>query len=198
MAMTGRMLAVAVAMISVITSVSVGAGEFRVIDPMGKEDTSRCIGDPRTALCAIETFMACIYRGDESLCDKVGYDYRADYGDKVPTDYFRLSYYRFTEQERRNLRIEDIPHNMRDGPRRWLPGDLAIRLRWEGCLPNDICVDATMNDPTRPYGEGCRGFDRCGTYPFELTYIMRAEGGRWVLIADYGEDEWPVGFWKRK
>lgn len=197
MAMTGRILAAAV-LISVMTSVSVFADEFRVIDPMGKEDTSRCIGDPRTPLCAIETFAACIYRGDESLCDKVGYDYRAVYGNKVPGAYAKLYYIRYKELDRRILRDEEIPKTLREGPKRMLPGDLVVRFLWQDCKPDDACVDATMNDPTRPYGDGCRNFDLCRPFPTPITEILRKENGRWVFNRIYGDDDLPVGFWKRK
>ena len=36
------------------------------------EATSDCIGDPRTPMCAVETFVACFTRRDTSLCRKVG------------------------------------------------------------------------------------------------------------------------------
>jgi len=198
MAMAGRILAVAVVLISVITPAPVLADEFRVIDPMGKEDTSRCIGDPRTPLCAIETFAACIYRGDESLCDRVGYDYRAVYGNKVPSAYAKLFYFRFKELDRRILRAEDIPERFREGPKRMFPGDLVVRTLWQDCKPNDSCVDATMDHPTRPYGDGCRNFDLCRPFPTPVTEILRKENGRWVFNRIYGDDGLPADFWKRK
>lgn len=199
MAMTGRILTVAVAVISFVFLASVDAQEFRVFDPMGKEDTSRCIGDPRTPLCAVETHAACIYRGDSSLCDKVGYDYKAVFGDLRPGGYGLLYYYRFREIERKALRAADIPPRYGgDGPKKWRPGDVAIHTYWEGCPPNDRCVMETINDPSRPYGEGCRGFDRCGVYPFKLIDIVRFVGGKWVYVASYGEDEKLPIFGKRK
>lgn len=36
------------------------------------EATSDCIGDPKTTLCAVETFLACFGRRDRSLCRSVG------------------------------------------------------------------------------------------------------------------------------
>lgn len=36
--------------------------------------TSQCIGDPKTPLCAVETFKACFARNDMKLCRKVGVD----------------------------------------------------------------------------------------------------------------------------
>ena len=38
-------------------------------------DTSNeCVGDPRTPLCALETWSACILWSEPSLCEKVGLD----------------------------------------------------------------------------------------------------------------------------
>jgi len=34
--------------------------------------TSKCIGDPKTPLCAVETILACFARHDSDLCLKVG------------------------------------------------------------------------------------------------------------------------------
>lgn len=36
------------------------------------ESTSDCIGDPRTLVCAIDTYFACIVRRDADLCRRVG------------------------------------------------------------------------------------------------------------------------------
>jgi hypothetical protein len=44
--------------------------EIRVITPT--EATSKCIGDPRSPICAVETLMACFVRKTRSLCDMVG------------------------------------------------------------------------------------------------------------------------------
>ncbi len=44
--------------------------EIRVITPT--EATSKCIGDPRTPICAMETLMACFIRKTRSLCEAVG------------------------------------------------------------------------------------------------------------------------------
>ncbi|MBF0167290.1 MAG: hypothetical protein HQL45_06625 [Alphaproteobacteria bacterium] len=44
--------------------------EVRVITPTTA--TSKCIGDPKTPICAVETFLACIERRDLQLCNIVG------------------------------------------------------------------------------------------------------------------------------
>ena len=45
-------------------------GTFERVTPDGA--TSGCIGDPRTPLCAVETFLACTIRRDLELCRSVG------------------------------------------------------------------------------------------------------------------------------
>ncbi len=202
MAMTGRILAAAVVavLISVITPAPVLADEFRVIDPMGKEDTSRCIGDPRTPLCALETLYACIYRGDISLCDKVGYDHQAVFGNRRPGAYAKLSYHRIRETGRKTLGAADIPPGFGGaGPKKWRTGDIAIQIYLEGCPPHDQCVTQSRNDPNRYYGEGCRGFHRCTEFPgVYLTEVFRRAPGGWRSVGGYGADDLPAGFWKRK
>jgi len=200
MAMTGRMLAVAVAMISFVLPAPAGAQEFRVFDPMGKQDTSRCIGDPRTPLCALDTFYACLFRGDIGRCDKVGYDYKAVYGDNVPSPYAKLAYKRFREISRKTLGAANIPSNsIKAATTQWWPGDIAIRIYLEGCPPYDQCVMRTLNDPSLPYGEGCRGLHRCTEFPgHDVTFILREASGRWRYIAHYYGDDLPPGLWKRK
>ena len=46
--------------------------EVRVITPT--EATSKCIGDPRTPACALDTMFACVVRRDAELCRRVGID----------------------------------------------------------------------------------------------------------------------------
>ncbi len=48
--------------------------ELRFVSPTNA--TSNCIGDPRTPLCALETFQACTTRLEPELCHRVGiYNY---------------------------------------------------------------------------------------------------------------------------
>jgi hypothetical protein len=43
-------------------------GVWRILGPDDKDTTSKCIGKPKTPICAVETFLACFVRDDESLC----------------------------------------------------------------------------------------------------------------------------------
>jgi hypothetical protein len=44
--------------------------QVRVITPTFA--TSNCIGDPKTPICAVETFLACMARAKKSLCETIG------------------------------------------------------------------------------------------------------------------------------
>lgn len=46
--------------------------EIRFIDRTGA--SSECVGDPKTAVCAVETALACRIRGDGALCRRVHLD----------------------------------------------------------------------------------------------------------------------------
>ena len=50
---------------------AVSAAEVRTIASTG-EASSKCIGDPRTPLCALDTWRACFVWGESSLCELVG------------------------------------------------------------------------------------------------------------------------------
>jgi len=46
-------------------------GQYRLIGPDGLPGQSDCIGRPHSALCAVETLLACFARRDEGLCQRV-------------------------------------------------------------------------------------------------------------------------------
>lgn len=107
--------------------------EIRGITPT--EAASKCIGDVSTPLCAVETFLACMWRLERPLCERVGvFDFSlADRPDPV----------RYRILSARILRAEDIPDHLRDTD--WMkPGYADITLlyvdrkeihcRPEGCL----------------------------------------------------------------
>jgi len=79
-------------------------GELRFVSPTGA--TSDCIGDPRTPLCALETFLACTARLEPALCLRVGVD---DYTfrKKLTT----LNYYIVSTH---TIREEDITEELKD------------------------------------------------------------------------------------
>jgi len=81
--------------------------------------TSPCIGDPKTPVCAAETFLACDSRQDKSLCRRVGVE-RTEF-QLPPYDLrYRILFVHI-------LTPKDIPPEFRDAP--WMkPGYAEIAL----------------------------------------------------------------------
>lgn len=77
--------------------------QVRVITPT--EATSNCIGDPKTPICAVETFMACSARLDRSLCERVGI-HEFHFPDKAEAVRYRILKVRI-------LKDKDIPKRLR-------------------------------------------------------------------------------------
>ena len=175
------------------------AGEpWRVLDNTNEGSTSDCIGDPKTPLCAVETMEACIKRGEWELCQRVGYTWE-ELGRWIPTDYARLYYHRYRVISRNIIRRHDIPPT----PKllkgiRVRAGDLAFRLKWQGCRPEAQCVMDTINSLSKSYGEGCRGFGQCTTANGFTTYILRHHINGREVLREYYDPIFHGDFWNRK
>lgn len=80
--------------------------QIRIITPT--ESTSTCIGDPRTPVCAVETFRACFARLDKRLCEKAGVS-----GDTM--QFSKTPYLdRYQILSAKVVRAEDITPKLRD------------------------------------------------------------------------------------
>jgi hypothetical protein len=93
------------------------------------EATSDCIGDPKTPLCAVETFIACWVRRERPLCDTVGIRKTFSFGDSkyvvAQVDYHLTK--EFT------IRAEDIPPHLKDVE--WYqPGMVELEFRLRDCF----------------------------------------------------------------
>lgn len=106
------------------------ASELRDI---ATDDTasSECIGDPRTPLCALDTWKACFMWGEPSLCEKVGLpgvEFRTNTGEWPP---IALSYQVY---EALDIEAPHLTHLPRD--QRWFrPG--YVDLRYAVCEYED-------------------------------------------------------------
>lgn len=158
--------------------------------------SSRCIGDPMTPLCAVETYEACYYWVDKKACTAMGLDPSAFR--LVPDAYAKLSIYHYRIENRKVIDAEDVAvvAEELDDPRASL-GDVVMQVRWEGCSPIDACVLESMNDPARVYGEGCPPI-RCRVSDTPLTYLVRDIGGKWQVVDGYEDKTFHDDFWKRK
>ncbi len=194
-------LAVAIVLVRLASAQTVSNPELRILDFTNSGSTSACIGKPVTPLCAVETYAACYLRTEWPLCAEVGYE-PGKMRRWIAAGEARLWYYRYEILGTRTSEADDIPNWASErGPKAWQPGDVAVRLWWEGCPPYDRCVVESREDPSRKFGEGCRVFDRCGRTPSPLTYIVRPIGRRWRWVDDEDEAERPNfygTFWNRK
>lgn len=81
--------------------------------------SSSCIGDPRTPLCAVETFLACDMRRQMDLCRMVGVEDLNFSGHALTEEYSMIS--------EKVLRQQDIPEELKDS--NWYrPGFVDITL----------------------------------------------------------------------
>ncbi|MBV8536997.1 MAG: hypothetical protein JO128_15460 [Alphaproteobacteria bacterium] len=113
------------------------------ITPTGA--TSTCIGTATTPLCAAETLLACLARGDESLCRRVGAvppARRLDNAGNIQIDYVvvRTSV----------IRPEDITDDTRDLD--WYkPGYTLIEMDRRACLADQAACDLDTWDDLQVY-----------------------------------------------
>lgn len=195
---TSILRALTVAVMPLICPVSGWPGEKRVLDFTNEGSTSRCIGDPKTPLCAAETMAACLIRADWKLCEPIEHDYSV-YGKWVPAGISFLYYYRYEVLPSRPLVSSDIAYERLGRlAKPWRIGDVAVQLWWEGCPPIDQCIVETQMPPAKNFGEGCRSFANCGRESHPRTYILRRMDSHWIVIASYVEPVFPESYLKRK
>lgn len=107
--------------------------------------TSTCIGAATTAVCAAETLLACLARGDESLCRKVGAappGRRIEKAGRIQIDYVvvRVSV----------IRPEDITDDTRDLD--WYkPGYTLIEMDRRACPAERARCDSDEWDDLQVY-----------------------------------------------
>jgi hypothetical protein len=125
--------------------------------------TSKCVGDPRTPLCAVETIRACFLRRDDRLCMKVrdepAFEHIKPFANSVDIVGIR---YRVLSATR--VGPPDIPKRAKTGRYAWLAGDVSMKVDIRQCRR----TLANCNDP-----EPVEQFD------------VRKVDGRWKVI-DWG------------
>jgi hypothetical protein len=90
------------------------------------EATSDCIGDPKTPLCAVETFIACGVCQRLDLCHIAGVRIRLGFDDRISA-----VEYRFVSAK--TIRPEDVPQKLKDST--WYrPGFVRIAMFERACI----------------------------------------------------------------
>ncbi len=139
---------------------------WRVMTLDDATSTSRCIGDPKTPLCAVETLMACFIRRQLPLCN-ISHGYPASetgrFGLSKPGPSYRTEY----RVVRFHVVSDKDPKLTLGGD--WLkPGDIEITIYQRFCLqPRQSCV-----------GEPVDGY----------SYVARRDGDRWRITAYAAHD----------
>jgi hypothetical protein len=142
--------------------------QYLVMTQDDATSTSKCIGDPKTPMCAVETRLACFLRSRPDLCQiAMGLDHDPGFG-RYGHDPGTL--YRIVRRE--SLTDRRFPwrptHNL---PSR--AGEISLRA-------GDIRIDVVE---IYCFGEvSTAGCERSGP---TITYIIRRQVNRWAVI-DWG------------
>jgi hypothetical protein len=134
-------------------------GTWRWMTQDPKTTTSRRVGETKTPLCTIETFLACRIRANDELCriagSETGYGNHSLHRD----EYTRYRVAEVTRWDERNL-----------GRRPWKVGDLWIDvLEWD-CNPRSDMAQDQLH---------CRRFDR--RQP-PIGYVLHKTGDQWRIV----------------
>jgi hypothetical protein len=124
--------------------------------------TSTCIGQTTTPVCATETLLACLARGNDALCRRVGTP-----SVKPPEDAVRTQT-EYAIERVSVIRAEDITDDLRDLD--WFkPGYTLVELGRRSCpIDRPDCTDETWE---------------------EMQVYLRPGGGGFELVTWRGESE---------
>lgn len=141
-------------------------GQWRVLTHDDETSTSKCIGDPKTPLCALETTRACSWRALSRLCRMVEVD-RMPSRPRPATSWLS---YRIVSARR--LSVEAPPDREKEWPYDWRPGDVLIGTFQRDCygkLPVERQCDIGAEE--RP----------------PIYYRAERKGSRWISPYRYQE-----------
>lgn len=135
-------------------------GYWRIVTMDNATSTSKCIGDPKTPICAIDTLWAAFNRQDPNLYEMVARDPAPPWKYPPPSDSFDK--YRIASAKR--LRLGDLKEqqqasrDIQEGPP-WKIGDVKIVIQICGRRP------------------------ACDNYPYSyMTYIVRSDRSGWKFV----------------
>jgi hypothetical protein len=152
-------------------------GYWRIMGHDDAASSSKCVGNPITPLCAIESIIACFEREDGELCRiGMGLDERPFFDDRQPKQKtYRYRRYRVVAFKR--FQSGNLP------PLRHLPPAVADNLpSWDtkerrAYQPGDGHVVVLAGDCWRD-GATCSHLSEFNLY----TYHVRQAGARWAVI----------------
>jgi hypothetical protein len=180
-----------------------GAGELRAITSKKETSSSRCIGDPKTPLCAVETAMACELWGEQELCNAV--DYIDPFGRKEirkPTPEQRQKTWLYNVIGEQTMTVDDalqflgIEEYSVDNI--WVSGDTAILIWGWRCDLDMRCIDDSLNDVRNRDIRAYCPVDECVRVSLPMAYLVRKKGDSWKFILKTVGQGFPLEFWNRR
>jgi len=192
-----------VTLAAAVLPLRVMAVEDFTILPLTAQPPDGCVGDPVTPLCAIQTYWACHAWARRGLCRTIGYTTKYVRGGFAGLG--ALGVYKLRIVDQRPLESGDIPkwtgnvglwvkEGIQYEP--WRPGDLAVRLEFWDCTPDDKCVTPTRDDPTKQYGEGCPPDHSCTRSEIDKSLVLRRVGPKWRLLYYHFDPDDHGAFWE--
>ena len=133
--------------------------DWWMIGKDAKTTTSKCIGNPKTALCAVETVGACLVRQDKKLCEIAAGSLKIYLPFKVavlPIEKYRVN--KAMRLTKKNMPAWETPQN---GYGFRHIGDIEIELERRYCDANGACDDHASK--------------------FSTTYLARRTGSQWSI-----------------
>ena len=131
------------------------------------DSSSKCVGNPETPLCAIETMMACWQRGDHHLC-RIGLnlDHEPRYGGGAPHPDDVFLYW---VAKRAVLTKKTLP---------WDPLDVLERPGLTAPQVGDMRIDIADVRCTKKVSPETCDYKNKST----AAFILRQEGNRWTVL----------------
>jgi len=147
-------------------------GEYLVMTQDDATSSSKCIGNPATPMCAVETLLACFVRGKDHLCQSaLGVAW-----DKVPDFVSKLDWPPVIYRVVRREVLDDRHFPWR--PQRdmdWRPGELDLRAA-------DIRIDLVRKECWEKVTVPCACEAPARGPRGATAYIVRHEKGRWAVV----------------
>jgi hypothetical protein len=142
-------------------------GQYFALTYDNATSSSKCIGDPKTPLCAVETIMACRMRAEIDLC-RIAMDLKSSEQINPVVQRWPARIYRVSRAEV----LTDRTFPWRPSRRlKWRPGEISMKA---GDIRIDIvehwCHDEMTRAACDPASTGTK------------TYIVRQIGDRWAVI----------------
>jgi hypothetical protein len=143
-------------------------GQYLVMTEDDTTSTSKCIGDPKTPLCAVETLLACYQRNEPDLCE-IATDTKLD------PEYSRARFENAKSEPPLLYRVvrREI---MTDRRFPWRPRYLDDRPNEIGMRAGDMRIDILDVTPGR---ESDPGYTDISPH---VAYIVRRYDGRWAVV----------------